>query len=178
MSISSARRRTATLVAGLLLGSAAVVVVATPALADFVTWPTTATNFGIKNPNSGRCLGIDSGGLAGIWDCTTNLDQTWHIGTSSGTGYNQIVNGLGQCLAVNGGSTADGARILGYTCTGSADQYWKNNRYTNGGQQIFTFVNMKSGKGIGTSAGHTNNGAPAIQWPDTGHPDQTWQTIP
>ena len=75
----------------------------------------------VKAP--GRCIGI-SNGLAGLWNCTRNPDQSWHWSTAQSGVYKMLINGNGQCLAVNGGSTANGARILGYRCTGSTDQYW------------------------------------------------------
>lgn len=87
-------------------------------------------------------LGI-AGGLAAIYTCTTNNDQTWHspAGSCHPTypTYCMYVNGDSRCLAVNGGNIYNGSRILGFPCTGSLDQYWAR---TGAGDNL---MNLKGG---------------------------------
>jgi len=122
----------------------------------------------IFNPGSGRCLGI-ANGLAGIWNCTTNRDQTWHWGAvGPNTYYRQLINGNGQCLGVQGGSGALGARIVAWTCNGHYDQYWFYD-------STFGYaLNYNSGMVLGVSGGSTANGAAVVQWDRNGNLDQVW----
>lgn len=162
---------------------------------------TTTTN--IYNTNSGRCLGINSSGDAGIWNCTNaggRSDQTWHWGAKSssmpnGEAYYQLINGRGQCLGVAGGSTASGARIVGFRCIAShKDQYWQYNSVWGGcecgdGPVLANLQTPLSGlslggKVIGVSGGSKANGAPLVLWPNstthdgsTFHPDQAWYMV-
>jgi hypothetical protein len=123
----------------------------------------------IYNWNSNKCVGIDSG-LAGIWNCTNNPDQTWHWGDDylGVYAYRQLVNGNGKCLGVQGGSTAAGARVVAWTCNGNPDQYWLYNSFYN------TVTNNNSGMILGVSGGSTANSAAVVQWYNNGHPDQSW----
>ena len=128
-------------------------------------------DFSIFNENSNKCLGI-SNGLAGQWTCSLGDDQNWHWGgTARDNRYRQLVNWKGQCLAVNGGSTADGARILGYRCTATSDQYW---RVQNAAGFDVVILNYKSDKLVGVSGGSMANGAAVVQWTVTGAPNQLW----
>lgn len=155
----------------------------------------------VYNTNSGRCLGIANGN-AGIWNCTNaggNSDQTWHWGGyvtgPDGIYYSQLINGKGQCLGVAGGSTANGARIVGFSCLGPThpDQYWYYDSVWLGvGGDGSVLVNLKTpcgglslgGKVIGVAGGSKANGAAAVLWPSTlgpppgqFHVDQDWYTI-
>ena len=125
---------------------------------------------GIYNLNSGRCLGI-ANGLAGIWNCTTHPDQTWHWGAYFPYQYNyrQLINGNGQCLGVQGGSTAQGARVVAWTCNGHEDQYWFYNSTPD-----YTVSNYSSGMVLGVYGGSTANGAAVVQWGGNGNGDQGW----
>jgi hypothetical protein len=155
----------------------------------------------IYNPNSGRCLGI-AGNDAGIWNCTDagNADQAWYwkgiyITGPDGIVYGMIENKKGQCLGVAGGSTANGARIVGWTCLPSHhDQYWDNDCvYDSINGQGCVLANLQTpvnglsvgGKVIGVAGGSKSNGAAAVLWTDTletgvgkFHPDQDWIFAP
>ena len=188
------RVRRSSLVAGLaaLVIAAGLAAVTAPAASAVTT-----TN--IYNTNSGRCLGIDSAGDAGIWNCTDaggRSDQTWHWGAKMtgpyGEAYYQLINGHGQCLGVAGGSTASGARIVGFRCIAShKDQYWQYNSVWGGcecgdGPVLANLQTPLSGlslggKVIGVAGGSKANGAPLVLWPNstthdgsTFHPDQAW----
>lgn len=128
--------------------------------------------FQIHNFNAdGKCIGI-ANGLAGDWWCTNNPDQTWHWGAANAAGWQHLVNGDNQCLAVNGVSTADGARILGYLCVDSLDQYWMPAPFPASGQLYI--VNHNSRKIVGVDGGSTDNGAALVQWPPQAPPAQLW----
>jgi hypothetical protein len=153
----------------------------------------------IYNHSSGRCLGINSSTRdAGIWNCTDagNSDQAWYWKGIYITGPHRIVYGMienkkGQCLGVAGGSTKNGARIVGWTCLPSHhDQYWDNDCvYDSINGQGCVLVNLQTpvsglsvgGKVIGVSSGRKSNGSAAVLWTDTletgagkFHPDQDW----
>jgi ricin-type beta-trefoil lectin protein len=156
----------------------------------------------IYNSNSGRCLGINPSRDAGIWNCTDagNADQAWYwkgifITGPHGIQYGMIENKKGQCLGVAGGSTANGARIVGWTCLRSHhDQYWNDDCvYDSINGQGCVLVNLQTpvnglsvgGKVIGVTAGRKANGSAAVLWTDTletgagkFHPDQNWDFSP
>jgi hypothetical protein len=157
------------------------------------------TTSNIYNTNSSRCLGI-AGNDAGIWNCTDagNADQAWYwrgtfITGPDGIVYGMIENKKGQCLGVAGGSTANGARIVGWTCLPSHhDQYWDYDcvYLLDAGQgcvlaNLNTPVNAYSygGKVAGVAGGSKSNGAAVVLWTDTletlsWHPDQAWYYAP
>jgi len=92
--------------------------------------------------------GNDNGGnnaAVQMWDCLTSaVDQkwVWNAGT---------LRTLGKCLDIQGGSTANGAKLQLWTCNGNAAQQWVQN--IDG-----TLRNPASGKCIDTPSGATANG--------------------
>jgi hypothetical protein len=116
---------------------------------------------------AGKCIGISTNGYAGSWYCTTNPDQTWHRGNVNLDGY-QLVNGDGQCLGVDGGSTSLGARIRAWSCNGHSDQNWFYD-YSRG-----YFTNSGTGLVIGIWRASTANGASLVQWSENTNGDQYW----
>jgi len=126
----------------------------------------------LANPN--RCIGIDSSGLAGLWNCTSNPDQDWQwVIFPIAPGWRPLENGLGQCLGVQGGSDAMGARVVGWPClgTGHPDQYW--NLGTHPPALGNTLLNYKAfydpntpASLIGIAGGST--------WSDDGVENQLW----
>jgi hypothetical protein len=125
----------------------------------------------LDNYNSGLCLGINSSNDAGQWDCTlSGLDQYWHWGSenSSFPGWYQLVNDKGQCLGVAGGSIAEGARVVGWTCDGSShyDQYWARINYVCYSDYIpyYPFTNLNSGYVLGVAGNSKANGAAVVQF--------------
>jgi hypothetical protein len=118
-----------------------------------------------------QCLGIGSGGGAGNWYCTFTNDQAWDLGRRWGTtGYYELVNKKGQCLGVSGASTAEGARVVGWTCIARhPDQYWGFSAIYSGGVQIgWAVVNLHSGYVLGVAGASPDNGAAVVQWPYQG----------
>ncbi|WP_159774344.1 RICIN domain-containing protein [Streptomyces sp. HM190] len=51
------------------------------------------------------------------------IDQQWSL-TTTGSYVNVKSRATGECLDVNGGSTADSAAIITYTCNGGTNQQW------------------------------------------------------
>ncbi|MHC3469500.1 RICIN domain-containing protein [Streptomyces sp. 7R007] len=154
------------LLACLSLAGALFAATTAPASADILS-PTGAN---LHNYNSGRCIGI-SGGYAGDWTCTGNPDQLWHVGSANSAGWHQVINGNGECLAVSGGSTSQGALVRTWACNGGADQYWASSQYSG---DLYYLVNYKSGLIVGVQGGSTANGARLVLWEAQAHADQLW----
>jgi hypothetical protein len=196
MSLLSRFARMRTAVLALAIGAAALTMAASPAMAATSpaaqARPTAASVVGslelpaltspgnIYNPNSGKCIGIDASGYAGIWPCTSNNDQTWQwqnqFFDGNGIEWGQLVNGNGVCLGVSAGSTSQGARIRSWTCEDVANQYWHaasgNTYITNYGG---FYTNGSSGPSIiGVHSGATTPGASLVLWTPLGHADQAW----
>jgi hypothetical protein len=127
------------------------------------------------------CLGVNSSNQAGIWACTSHPDQTWHWG-QAGDGGNQLVNGNGQCLGVAGGSTTEGAHVVGWTClgTGHPDQYWLEYfPFCAGGICLWYLINVHSGQVLGTQGGIERGGTNAVIWDYQGElNNQVWNIDP
>ncbi|MCX4539124.1 RICIN domain-containing protein [Streptomyces sp. NBC_01565] len=92
-------------------------------------------------------------------------------------GTTTIRNGnSGLCLEVADWSTANGAPVRQWPCTGGANQQWDYNyvyvgAYIDGAQ----LINRNSGKCLEIADWRTDNGAPARQWDCSGGANQTWQ---
>jgi Ricin-type beta-trefoil lectin domain/Fibronectin type III domain len=121
--------------------------------------------FALVNNNSGRCLD-DPGGQTGIqlqiWDCSANNpNQT----------ITQMVSGelriLGQCLASNMNSNANGTALILWPCNGQTGQLWTIN--ANG-----TITNPTSGRAFSIPSVGTANGSPVNLWSPIGNLDQYW----
>ena len=130
----------------------------------------------IRNFSSGLCLGTQ-GGLdnhpAVQWTCVNHADQLWRTGGSLngifGTAY-QVINNNNpnQCLGVAGGSTTEGADVVGWNCGGPShpDQYWYIGSFfcTKSGTTYYTFDNFKSNWVMGVAGGSTAVGAAVVQF--------------
>jgi Ricin-type beta-trefoil lectin domain len=163
--------------------------IARPAGGLFITKIPNSGNFQIHNGRFlGKCLGIAGAppnGPAGDWNCntnpTTNADQTWHWGSPIASGWNQLVNGRGQCLGVAGGSDNRNARIVGWTCLpGHPDQYWADPPFLrpDGNGTVTNYNGWFDPNAqawiVGVGGANPANGAPLVLYPDTGTPDQEW----
>jgi hypothetical protein len=135
----------------------------------------------IANPNSKRCIGISTG-LAGIWDCTENPDQLWWFAyddwcTTDGLCWTHIRNQKDECLGIWGGSTAAGARAVGYTCLSNKDQYWRVLDDGEGNSYLANmngFYSTSPSYVLGVNGGLTDNGTQIVLfWPD-GTFNQRW----
>ncbi|KOT41345.1 hypothetical protein ADK41_10710 [Streptomyces caelestis] len=57
-------------------------------------------------------------------DCDASATgQQWSV-TTTGSYATVVSRATGECLDVNGGSTADSAAVITYTCNGGANQQW------------------------------------------------------
>ncbi len=98
-------------------------------------------------------------------------DTLWHVGSENPThaGYYQIINANNQCLGVYGGSTAQGADIVSWTCLGPThpDQYWKAGKRCGSAQvdQRYLFQDLESGYVMGVAGNGTDRGDVLRQQP-------------
>jgi hypothetical protein len=100
---------------------------------------------------------------------STSTAYAWVSGTSW-----VIHAGTNLCMDDTGWSTANGARLQLYPCTGNTNQQWRENFYTacfyyvcGGGFGTFPVAqiqNVYSGKCLNVSGASSASGAPAIQW--------------
>jgi glucosylceramidase len=144
----------------------------------------------ITNRHSGLSLDLTNGGLGdgtAIQQWTTSssdLNQQWQvIGTPraaaavapvAGGSYRIVNQTSGKPFGVAGGSTADGARIVGSADDAALDQVWT---LADAGGGYFNIVNANSGKAVDDTNGSTANGNPMQQYTisGTGNANQQWQ---
>lgn len=56
--------------------------------------------------------------------CGTGTNQQWSVVVASGSYVTIRSRATGECLDVNGGSTANGAALITYACNGGTNQQW------------------------------------------------------
>lgn len=104
------------------------------------------------------------------WAWGDNVDP--NTGNGSG-GVTDIVNrNSGKCVDVVSASTANGAEIIQYTCSGASNQQWILQDLGNGYRQI---VSQSSGKCLDVSSASTADGAAIIQYTCGTGTNQQWQ---
>jgi hypothetical protein len=122
--------------------------------------------------DSNRCLGINSSGDAGLWNCTFSGDQQWLINGSKTSGsdtYYQFKNQDNKCLGVTANSTSDDARIVGQDCDGTNDsQFWAILNSPCSGE-FFPILNYRGAIDskndvVGVSGNSSANGAAVVLW--------------
>ncbi|MEV6106436.1 protein kinase [Streptomyces sp. NPDC051940] len=127
------------------------------------------------NTKSGKCLSLDgtaNGTPVVQRTCSGGAEQQWRW---AGSGTLRHVTS-GKCLSVDdGGSTADGARAVLWTCITDWDAPEQRWTRTSSGQM----KNSKSSKCLSIAdGGSTADGAGAIQWScitDWDAPEQRWK---
>ena len=143
--------------------------------------PVDADTWKLINRNSGKVLGISGAGtadgaLAVQWPDTGTLDQRWAIALDSGlvtNGVYRIQNlNSAKVLGVTSMSTSEGAQVVQWADTGTADHKWRA-RLLNDGSYVFTNVN--SGKVLSVDQMMSGNGAKAVQAADTGASATAWK---
>ena len=123
----------------------------------------TGTTVGV---GSGRCLD-DTGNPANnvqvyIWDCTNgNANQQFTYTSGSQL---QIA---GKCLDASGQGTANGTKVILWTCGSQTNQQWRLN--TNG-----TITGVQSGLCLDVSGAATANGSLLQLWACNGQGNQKW----
>ena len=83
---------------------------------------------------TGKCVGVAGGSTAQgayvvEWDCNGSTDQRWSWRSTGATVggwpvYHLVNVKSGRCLGISGGSTAQGALAVQWTCNGNPDQSW------------------------------------------------------
>lgn len=110
-----------------------------------------------------------------LWRCEKTANQEWHWGQPNAYGWRPLINGDNECLAIAGGSQKEGARVYGWRCKGTTDQYWSY------GGDLFLDFNPPAWA-LSVAGRSTSQGAAVIMWgdgegPGVPSPDQYW-TIP
>ena len=152
----------------------AAVAVALGLTAGFTTSAQAAVDyFELFNQKANKCMSLDNGGSTTngtnvvIYDCNNSLEQTWYrVESKEFPGYYYIKNykaGPDQCISVSGGgSTANGAEMILWTCTGAKEQRWW---FLDEGSDWYDLQNHKSGKYMSlANGGGTHNNTKVIQW--------------
>ncbi|HKT05966.1 MAG TPA: RICIN domain-containing protein [Rugosimonospora sp.] len=96
-------------------------------------------------------------------------------GAVSGTtsGYNSLIaRHSGKCADVTGGSTANSAAVIQYTCSGATNQQWRLQNLNNGYYQI---VARHSEKCMDVTGASTTAGTAVIQYTCGSGTNQQWQ---
>jgi hypothetical protein len=103
------------------------------------------------------------------------------MSTSDNTHWRIKNDHSGKCLNVQGGSTANNARIIQYTCGGASthnDQWRLSKIWTDpDGPDWYWIVNRKSNKCMGVAGASRAEGADMVQMPcgaDAGNTLFTW----
>jgi Ricin-type beta-trefoil lectin domain len=145
-----------------------------------VASPAKAASTWLVNRGSGLCLGVagssKANGAALIqWDCNAvNDDQQWvwdYQYTDNGKYVYVLKNLLSKkCLAVGGGSTANGAKAIQWSCNGNDEQKWKFD-------SDLRLRNINSDLCLAIPDASRTQGVQAVQWTckaaDT-NPEQSW----
>ncbi|MFE6619064.1 family 43 glycosylhydrolase [Streptomyces sp. NPDC057740] len=143
----------------------------------FFTSPDGTENWIVYHANSASNGGCGNGRTTRAQEFTWNADGTPNFGTpvalgttrpgpsgettATPTAYTLVNRNSGKCLDVNGGSTADGANIFQWTCTGGASQKWKVEDL---GDDTNRLVNVATGKVMDTATCSAADGADIRQW--------------
>jgi len=162
------RRRIVMVALALMLGLTGVIAYAAPSRAG--------TGFSFESlidiNTVQRCIG-QTDGLGTANTCTYENGQLFYYGSEKGTsGYYQLVNSLGTCMGVWGGSDSAGARIEFITCdTTHPAQFWA--LHYDPSSECYLLFNYNSGYVIQVNG--TEPGAPLTQEPwVSGYIAQLW----
>ncbi|WP_079141887.1 family 43 glycosylhydrolase [Streptomyces sp. LUP30] len=144
----------------------------------FFTSPDGTENWIVYHADSSASGGCGNGRTTRAQKFTWNADGTPDFGApvalgtalpgpsgetaTTPTSYTLVNRNSGKCLDVSGGSTADGANILQWTCNGGADQKW---RIEDRGDDTSRLVNVATGGVMDTADCSTADGADLRQWP-------------
>jgi hypothetical protein len=140
-----------------------------------------------ENYVTGMCMGLSGGhndSQAVVWKCNGASNQSWSD-TFPWAKPQPIYNGNhGQCLGVSGGSTRQGADVMGWRCQpGVANQQWEfgtgplcQHDYSN--NNYFPIYNRETGMVVGVSGASTKEGAHLVMWHlQSGCNNQYWTLI-
>ncbi len=114
---------------------------------------------------------------------STSMSMSWYsqitidaatgtIGGVSATYYKLKAQHSGKIADVNGGSTANNAKIIQWTDNGGTNQHWE---FRDVGGGYYNIVNRKSGKCMDVTSASTANGARIIQYTCGTGNNQKWR---
>lgn len=101
---------------------------------------------------------------------TGNTNQEWKFTRQTDGSYELVNVQSGLCADVEGGSTAEGAKVIQWACSGGSNQHWTVSRQANG---TYTVASVKSRMLLTTAS--TSDGSLVTQQPDTNSPLQHWK---
>ncbi|MET8975165.1 family 43 glycosylhydrolase [Streptomyces sp. NPDC004539] len=143
----------------------------------FFSSPDGTENWIVYHANSSASGGCGNGRTTRAQKFTWNADGTPDFGTpvalgttlpgpsgetaATPTAYTLVNRNSGKCLDLSGSSSADGANVQQWTCTGGANQKW---RVEDLGDDTSRLVNVASGKVLDTADCSTADGADLRQW--------------
>ncbi|MFJ5223580.1 family 43 glycosylhydrolase [Streptomyces sp. NPDC088400] len=143
----------------------------------FFNSPDGAESWIVYHANDAAGDGCDNGRTTRAQKFTWNADGTPNLGSpvalgttlagpagesaATPTAYTLVNRNSGKCLEVEGGSGADGANVLQWTCDGGTHQRW---RVDDLGNDTSRLVNVASGKVLDTADCSVADGADLRQW--------------
>ncbi|MEU9662710.1 RICIN domain-containing protein [Streptomyces chartreusis] len=150
-------------------------------MAAHLNWSNGSQRMLAQLTSNGKATSNDTGVYLYDHGHIQDASQAWEwipetAGHSITDGWGQLRNRwTGQCLDVSGGSTADGADVIGWSCNGTDNQKFKAVDLGDG--YDFKLVAKHSNKPIGTTAAHCapNNGNSIHQLSTTVINCQKWR---
>jgi GH43 family beta-xylosidase len=143
----------------------------------FFVSPNGAENWIVYHANNSASGGCGNGRTTRAQRFTWNSDNTPNLGTPVRTGvslaapagetaatptaYTIVNRNSGKCLDLENGSTADGANVRQWACTGAAAQRW---RFEDQGDDTSRIVNVASGKVLDVANCASADGTDIRQW--------------
>ncbi|WP_218779438.1 RICIN domain-containing protein [Streptomyces sp. NRRL B-24572] len=135
------------------------------------TWTVAPDYTGTHTVATGtRFLTAPNGSGAGTALTATNTgsNRNWRFTLQSDGSYTLVNTATGLCADVNGGSTAPGATIIQWSCSGNANQRWNVKKLADG---THTLTSVSSGLVV---TAPTGKNSPVTQQQDTGSALQHW----
>ncbi|WP_181802692.1 glycosyl hydrolase family 95 catalytic domain-containing protein [Streptomyces shenzhenensis] len=114
------------------------------------------------------------GSHARVVSLTAGTSTTITIGLLTGP-FKVVNRRSGKVLDVTASSMSNGAAVIQYTWSGSANQQWKLLPEYDGS---FRLANVNSGKVLDNPGGSTTAGTALDQWTDTNSSNQWWKLVP
>lgn len=163
-----------------VLTALATVVLGSPASAAPAAAPLPDGIIRLHNVNSGRCLTYswDHKGAAFQQGCGNigydGAISEWYARNVGGNNYTFTNEANGQCLAISGSSTANGAAAFVWTCVaGLTAEIFAV--VPTGGPDAFELVNVNSSRCVAIGGAKVTDGAWAIQWDCYGGAEELWR---
>ena len=114
--------------------------------------------------HSGRCVDAVNTTPAGQLlqnPCTGALPQLWRFEPVGADTYTIVNANSGQCMDVDGASSANNARIIQWSCNGAANQTFQLSLVSG---KVYRLIAVSSGKCVDVTSASTADGARLIQY--------------